>query len=80
MRILYTLARYRFPGFAPHFQDFDPSAITLRTFARALLEMLVQSGDDGFIATTTVLFPAWPCEWDVLFKLWGSLCTSVEVK
>ena len=42
--------------------------------------MLVQSGDDGFEDTTIVLFPAWPCGWDVSFKVWGPLRTSVEVE
>lgn len=42
-------------------------------------EMLLQSGDDGFDSTTIVLLPAWPCSWDVNFKLWGPLNTSVEV-
>lgn len=69
---------YRFDGFAPHFQDFDPSADHFANFARATQEMLIQSGDDGFSNTTIVLFPAWPCEWDVDFKLWGPLNTSVE--
>jgi hypothetical protein len=72
-------AGYRFPGFAPHFQDFDPSADHFANLNRALQEMLLQSGDDGYSNTTIVLFPAWPCAWDVRFKLWGPLNTSVEV-
>ena len=72
-------AGYRFQAFAPHMQDFDPSADHFANFARALQDMLIQSGDDGFDATTVVLFPAWPCGWDVDFKLWGPLATSVEV-
>jgi len=46
---------------------------------RALQEMLLQSGEDGFESTTIVLFPAWPCGWDVQFKLWGPQNTTVEV-
>ena len=46
---------------------------------RALQEMLIQTGEDGFTSTTIVLFPAWPCDWDVSFKLWGPLNTTVEV-
>ncbi len=42
--------------------------------------MLLQSGDDGYDGTTIVLFPAWPCDWDVNFKLWGPLNTTVEVR
>jgi hypothetical protein len=71
-------AGYRFPGFAPHFQDFDPSADHFANMNRCLQEMLLQSGDDGFESTTVVLFPAWPCEWDVSAKLWGPLNTTVE--
>jgi hypothetical protein len=26
-----------------------------------------------------VLLPAWPCQWDVQFKLWAPLNTSVEL-
>ncbi len=40
-----------------------------------LQEMLLQSGDDGFESTTIVLFPAWPCSWDVNFKV----CNRVSV-
>ena len=47
---------------------------------RALQEMLLQSGDDGFDAPTIVLLPAWPCGWDVAFKLWAPFNTSVEVE
>jgi len=71
---------YRFPGFAPHFQDFDPSADHFANMNRCVQDMLLQSGDDGFDSTTIVLFPAWPCNWDVSFKLWGPLATSVEVE
>ena len=73
-------AGYRWPGFAPHEQDFDPSADHFANMNRCLQDMLLQSGDNGFVNTTIVLFPAWPCEWDVHFKLWGPLNTSVEVE
>lgn len=46
---------------------------------RALQEMIVQSGDDGFMNSTIVLFPAWPCHWDVRAKLWAPGNTSVEI-
>ena len=39
--------------------------------------MLLQSGDDGFENATIVLFPAWPCAWDVDAKLWAPGNTSV---
>jgi hypothetical protein len=71
-------AGYRWPGFAPHFQDFEPSADHFANMNRALQEMLIQSGEDGFLNATIVLFPAWPCGWDVSFKLWGPQNTTVE--
>lgn len=71
---------YRFPGFAPHEQDFDPSADHFANMNRALQDMLIQSGDDGFDNTTVVLLPTWPCQWDVSFKLWGPLQTSVQLE
>jgi hypothetical protein len=69
---------YRFLGFAPHMQDFDPSADHFANMNRALQEMLLQSGEDGYDAPTIVLFPAWPCTWDVSAKLWGPANTTVE--
>jgi hypothetical protein len=72
-------AGYRWPGFAPHEQDFDPSADHFANMNRALQEMLIQSGEDGLDATV-VLFPAWPCSWDVQFKLHGPGNTTVEVE
>jgi hypothetical protein len=69
--------RYRFPGFAPHEQDFDPSADHFANMGRALQDMLIQTGDDQ--ADSIVLLPAWPCHWDVDFKLWGPRNTSVTV-
>jgi len=41
--------------------------------------MLLQSGDDGFANATIVLFPAWPCDWDVDAKLWAPGNTTVEL-
>ena len=72
-------AGYRFPGFASHYQDFDPSADHFANMNRALQEMLIQSGDDGYASPTIVLFPAWPCGWDVDFRLVGPLNTTVTV-
>lgn len=46
---------------------------------RALQEMLLQSGDDGFETATIVLFPTWPCAWDVQAKLWAPGSTTVEL-
>lgn len=58
--------------------QYDPSADHYANFARALQEMLLQSGDDGFENATIVLLPTWPCEWDVDAKLWAPGNTSVE--
>lgn len=57
--------------------DFAPSADHLGIMNAALQYMLLQSGDDA--ADTIVLFPAWPCDWDVRFKLHATRNTSVEV-
>ena len=35
----------------------------------ALQLMLLQSADDGLDAGGALLFPAWPCAWDVDFRL-----------
>ena len=70
---------YRFPAFAPHEQDFDPSADHYANMNRAVQESLLQSGEDGFTNPTIVLFPAWPCNTDVDFKLAAPLATTVEV-
>ena len=69
---------YRFPAFSPQFQDYDPSADHYANLARAMQEMLLQSGEDGFENATIVLLPAWPCNWDVQAKLWAPGNTSVE--
>ena len=71
---------YRFPGYAPTTGDYDPGGEYYVNMNRALQEMLLQSGDDGFAGTTIVLFPAWPCSWDVSAKLWGPLNTTVEIE
>jgi len=70
---------YRWPQFASHFQDFDPSADHFALLNRCLNDMLIQSGEDGFDNTTIVMLPAWPCGWDVQAKLWAPLNTSVEL-
>ena len=46
---------------------------------RALQEMIIQTGDDGFSNASIVLFPAWPCHWDLRAKLWAPGPTSVEI-
>jgi len=71
-------AGYRYPAFAQHYQDYEPSADHYANMVTALQLMLMQSGEDG-AAGTIVLLPSWPCEQDVYFKLWGPLATTVEV-
>jgi hypothetical protein len=46
---------------------------------RAVQEMLLQSGEDGYTNTTIVLFPAWPCNTDVQARLFAPLSTVVEI-
>ena len=69
---------YRFPAFAAHYQDYLPSADHYSVMNTAVNAMLMQPGEDGE-AGSIVLLPAWPCDVDVHFKLWGVLNTSVEV-
>ena len=71
-------AGYRFPAFAQHYQDYEPSADHYANMMTTLQLMLMQGGEDG-AAGTIVLLPAWPCAQDVSFKLWATLNTSVEV-
>jgi hypothetical protein len=70
---------YRFQAFMPHMQDYEPSADHLANMNSAVNWMLLQSGDDSYGNTTIVVFPAWPCDWDVQFKLWAPGNTTVEV-
>lgn len=60
---------YRFPAFAGHYQDYEPSEDHFANMNTALQLMLLSPGDDGFDTGSALLFPAWPCEWDVDFKL-----------
>lgn len=41
--------------------------------------MLLQTGEDGFGSGTIVLLPAWPCNFDVSFRLHAAQATTVEV-
>lgn len=70
---------YRFPVFAPHLQDYEPSADHFANMLTALQFTLLQTGEDGFGAGTIVLLPAWPCAVDVSFKLHAAQATTVEV-
>jgi hypothetical protein len=62
---------------APAYNDYAPVSELYAGLNSALNWMLLQPADDS--AGTMVLLPTWPCEWDVSFKLWGPLNTTVEV-
>ena len=62
-------AGYRFPAFAAHYQDYEPSEDHLANMNSALQLMLLQPADDGLDAGGALLFPAWPCAWDIDFRL-----------
>jgi len=68
---------YRFPGFMPHLQDYPPSLDHLSNMNSGLQWMLLQ-GDET--TNDIELFPAWPCEWSVDFKVRGPLNTIVQGK
>ena len=63
---------------APAYNDYAPVSELYAGSNSALAWMLLQPGDDA--NGTLVLLPTWPCEWDVSFKLWGPLNTTVEVE
>eukprot|EP01047_Picozoa_sp_COSAG01_P048186 COSAG01_NODE_4672_length_4829_cov_3.623890_1_plen_1016_part_00 len=57
-----------------------PAAEQMNNANTALNFMLLQPGDDGFDNATVFVFPAWPCAWDVDFKLAAPLNTTVSVR
>lgn len=71
-------AGYRFPVFAPHCQDYEPSADHFANLLSMVNLMLLQPADDGLANSSSVLFPAWPCDWDVEFKIRAPRNTTVE--
>ena len=66
---------YRFPAFAPHEQDYEPSADHFAVFSNALQYMLIQRVDDK--ADSVLLLPAWPCSWNVNFTVSAPRLTTV---
>ena len=66
---------YRFPGFAPHEQDYEPSADHFANMQAAMQWMLLQPADDG--EGSALLFASWPCAWDVRFSLRAPRATTV---
>ena len=71
---------YRFPVFAPHEQDYEPSEDHFANMNTALQLMLLSPADDGLTNGGALLFPAWPCSWDVNFKLQAPRKTIVSGK
>ena len=67
---------YRFPAFAPHFQDSEPSSDHWANMMTALQWIILQPADDE--AGSSLLFAAWPCVWDIDFKLAAPMATIVE--
>jgi hypothetical protein len=67
---------YRFPAFAPHEQDYEPSADHFAVFSNALQYMLIQRVDDE--TESVLLLPAWPCSWDVNFTISAPRLTTVQ--
>jgi hypothetical protein len=67
---------HRFPAFwGPGF-DWTPDHNWGGSGMIGLQEMLLQTTDDGKI----LLFPAWPANWDVHFKLYAPQQTTVEIE
>lgn len=69
---------YRFTAFGRQMQDWHPSLDHYSVMRNGLIYALLQpldDADDGML-----LFPAWPCEWDVDLKLWGPRQTLVQAK
>ena len=60
-------------------QDYEPSADHFANLLTETQYMLLQTGEDGFGAGTIVLLPAWPCQYDVSFRLHAAQSTTVEV-
>lgn len=67
---------YRFPAFMPHEQDYPPSSDHLAVFSNALTYMLLQVADDA--AQSVLLLPAWPCQWDISFRVHAPFQTTIE--
>jgi hypothetical protein len=68
---------FRFPGFAAHDQDYEPSLDDYGFMRTGLNYMLMAPLDDA--KRSMVLFPTWPVErWNVRFKLHAPLNTTVE--
>ena len=60
---------FRFPAFMPMWQEYEPSEGHLSNMNTALQFMLLSPADDGLDSGGALLFLAWPCAWDVEFRL-----------
>eukprot|EP00697_Spironema_sp_BW2_P014099 gnl/Spiro4/4448_TR2213_c0_g1_i1.p1 gnl/Spiro4/4448_TR2213_c0_g1~~gnl/Spiro4/4448_TR2213_c0_g1_i1.p1 ORF type:complete len:781 (-),score=206.42 gnl/Spiro4/4448_TR2213_c0_g1_i1:99-2441(-) len=69
------LEGYRFPAFQPAMQDYAPNADHLSNLVTAVQGALLQHDDSG---EQLVLFPAWPCAWDIDFLLQAPNRTTVS--
>ena len=69
---------YRFPVFAPPCGDYSPSSDHFAVMTSAVTYMLIQSLDDA--DGTVMLLPAWPCAWDVEFRVHAPRGTVLEGK
>lgn len=68
---------FRFPGFAGHMQDYEPSLDHFSFMRTAMHYMLLAPLDDA--KQGIVIFPTWPVDkWDIHFKLHAPLSTTVE--
>ena len=68
---------FRFPGFAAHDQDYEPSLDNYGFMRTGLDYMLMAPLDD--VKRRMVLFPTWPVErWNIRFKMHAPMDTTVE--
>jgi hypothetical protein len=67
---------FRFPAFWEHGYDWAPDCNRGGSAMIGLQEMLLQENPDG----TLLLFPAWPKEWNVRFRLHATKGRIVEAE
>ena len=68
---------FRFPGFAAHYQDYEPSLDHFGFVRTGLDYMLIAPVDDA--ARSMILFPTFPTgQWNVRFKMHAPLNTTIE--
>lgn len=72
-RVQHTAKGYRFPGFYGPNYDWTPDQDQPTVFMIGLQRMLMQCEGDQIL-----LFPSWPKEWDVNFKLHAPKQTTID--